>query len=62
LQIFEELPDSLLELIAIIMVASKKSYQANNIALLVDYWQDIAGLRFLSALIGDTFAPFFAIV
>ncbi len=62
LQIFEELPDGLLELIAIIMVASEEPYEPNNIALLVDHWQNIAGLRFLSALIGDTFAPFFAIV
>ena len=44
------------------MVASEEPYEPNNIALLVDHWQDIAGLRLLSALIGDTFAPFFAIV
>ena len=34
----------------------------DNVAIPVDYWNNIAGLRFLPPLILDAFAPFLATV
>ena len=62
LEVLKEAPDGLLEIIAVIMVACQQSYQADNVPVPVNCRQNIAGLRFLSPLVGDTFAPFFAIV
>ncbi len=61
-QIGEELFNRPFDIKSIVMVASHNPCRGNNVAVLVRQRQDITGLRFLSSLIGDTFAPFFATV
>ena len=58
--VLEQLPDRFFQLVTIIMVAGKQRCCRDNEPVCVRYWQNIAGLGFLSALIGDFFAPFFA--
>jgi hypothetical protein len=48
------------QVVTIIMVPSNHFAGGNNEAIGVSYWNDIAGLGFFPALIGDCFAPFFA--
>ncbi len=60
LHIFEDVLQFLFELKAVIMLSSNDAGRGNNRAVLVGYWQDIAGFGFLAALIADAFAPFLA--
>ena len=60
LHILEQLLDCFFQAVTIIMVPCKQACRRDNISLLVRYWQNIAGLGFLAALIGYFFAPFFA--
>jgi hypothetical protein len=62
IQICKNLADCSFQFIAIIMATSNNLACPNNIAIPIDHWNNIAGLRFLSPLILDTFAPFFATV
>ncbi len=50
----------LLKLIAIVVMASNDTCCGNNVTVSISYWQNVARLGLLSALIGDSFAPFFA--
>ena len=61
-QVLKQASNGLLEIVTIVMVACQQPYQPNNVPLTVTDGQDIARLGFLPPLIGDTFAPFFAIV
>jgi hypothetical protein len=60
LHVFEELLELCFKLKCIIMLTSKNVCCGNDIPFGICYWEDIAGLRFLSTLIADFFAPFFA--
>ena len=60
LHILEQLLDRFFQVVTIIMVPCKQACRRDNISLLVRYWQNVAGLGFLAALIGYCFAPFFA--
>ena len=60
LHVLEQLIDRLFQIITIIMIACNERGCGNNVSLFVRYWQNIAGLGFLSSLIGNFFAPFFA--
>ena len=55
-QIFEAIG----QLIAIVMVPSNHFACGKNETIGIGYWDDIAGSRLFSTLIGDRFAPFFA--
>jgi hypothetical protein len=55
-QVFEAIS----QLITIIMVPSNHFACGKNETIGIGYWDDIAGSRFFSTLIGDRFAPFFA--
>ncbi len=59
-QVLEELLELLFKLKGISMLTRNNLGGGKNVATRIRYWQDIAGLGFLSALIGDVFAPFFA--
>src|SRR5919199_125342 len=59
LQIFECALELLQKLITIIVVAGDDARRRDNVAVGIGEWQDVAGLGFLAALIGDFFAPFF---
>ena len=55
-QVFETVNEG----VTIIMIASNHLTRRKNVAIGVRYWDDVAGFRLFSALIGDRFAPFFA--
>src|SRR5258706_5792833 len=55
-QVFE----AIIQLITIIMVPSNHFACGKNETIGVGHWNDIAGSRLFSTLIGDRFAPFFA--
>ena len=59
-QVRKDVLQLLYKLITVIMIPSNNSSRRNDVSLRVSYWQDVAGLGFLSALIGHGFAPFFA--
>jgi len=56
----KELLQLLLQLIAIVMVASNELRGRNNVPFGIGYGQNVAGLCPLASLIGDRIAPFFA--
>ncbi len=60
LHVLEQLRDRCLQVITIMMIACNRPCRRNNVSLFVRYWQNIAGLGLLAALIGYGFAPFFA--
>ena len=62
IHVLECILELLYELVTVIVVASDHARRRNNLAMAVRYRQASAGLGLLPALIGDTFAPFFAIV
>ncbi len=62
LQISKDLGDGCSQVIAVIMATTNDLTCSHNVAIPVNHWNDVAGLRFLSPLVLDTFAPFFATV
>jgi hypothetical protein len=60
LHVSKDILELLHKLVSIIMIASNDACRRENVAVPVRYWQDIARLGLLAALIGDFFAPFFA--
>ena len=58
--IIETVDNLLFEIITVIMLPCKYSRRGNNVPVRIGYWQDVTGLSFLSPLIADGFAPFFA--
>ncbi len=50
----------LFELKAVVMVPSNDTRRRDDRTVLVRHWEDITGFGFLSTLIADAFAPFFA--
>ncbi len=60
LHVLEQLRDRCFQVVAIMMMACNRPCRRNNVSLLVRYWQNIAGLGFLPALIGYVLAPFLA--
>ncbi len=60
LQVFKDVLQLLLELKTIVMLPSNDTCRRNDRTVLVRHWEDITGFGFLSALIADAFAPFFA--
>ncbi len=62
LQISKDLGDGCSQVLAVIMTTTNDLTCSHNVAIPVNHWNDVAGLRFLSPLILDTFSPFFATV
>ena len=60
LHVSKDVLELLHKLITIIMMTRYNSCGCSDVPIPVRYWQDIAGLGLLPALIGNFFAPFFA--
>ena len=60
LHVLEQLLDRFFQVITIIMMTCNQGGGGDNVSLFIRYWQYITSLSFLSSLIGDGFAPFFA--
>ena len=61
-QVLKQTSQRFFEVVTVIMFACQQPDQPDYMPLAVTDRQNIAGLGFLPPLIGDTFAPFFAIV
>ena len=60
LHVLEQLRDRFFHVVTIMMITCNRPCRRNNVSLFVRYWQHIAGLGFLAALIGYFLTPCFA--
>ncbi len=60
MHVLEDVLQLLFELKAVVMLPSDDTSRCDDRTILVCHWENIAGFGFLSALIADAFAPFFA--
>ncbi len=60
IHVVEDVLELLCKLVAVMLLTSNDPRCRDNVAVRICYWQNIAGLCFLSALVATCFAPFFA--